>query len=227
MGAFFVERQLAAVVCTTAAAALSRDVELHRPSHPASALLGDGVLSLGSLVGFVTVLGIGLLAIPAVPAIGIIEKLLTEHPDADTRTEDGWWAAVEEHHVALGALLSHAWKLPALVSTAIERHHGEDATPLLEVLRVADQVVRLMDGEPFVPAERLGAIAALSTDQCRDLAAFLPMLPATLDAFREPLADQPASAIDNASSPPATMSSIAPSRMRPRLASWRRRRGVS
>ena len=37
---FTVTALMDSVVCTTAAAALSRDVELHRPSHPASALLG-------------------------------------------------------------------------------------------------------------------------------------------------------------------------------------------
>lgn len=132
-----------------------------------------------------------------VPAIGIIERLLVEHPDADTRTEDGWWALVEQHHVALGVLLARAWALPALVASAIESHHQpHDQGPLIEALRVADQVVRLLDGDAFVPADHLGTIAALSTAQCEALAAFLPLLPATLDAFREPVMDQPASAID-------------------------------
>lgn len=131
-----------------------------------------------------------------VPAIGLLEDVLTEHPDADTRTEEGWWALVESHHVALGMRLADAWKLPAMVASAIESHHRDyEQGPLLEVLRAADQVVRMLEGRGFVPADHLGAIATLSTEQCESLAEFLPTLPAVLDAFREPALDQPASAI--------------------------------
>jgi HD-like signal output (HDOD) protein len=132
-----------------------------------------------------------------VPAIGLLEQLLTEHPEADTRSEDGWWALVEQHHVALGALLARSWGLPALLAGAISQHHAlEFSSPLLETLRVADEVVRLLDGEPFLSGRELGSIAALTTDQCDELAAELPLLPATFDAFREPEQKGPAFAID-------------------------------
>ncbi|MFZ5443882.1 MAG: HDOD domain-containing protein [Myxococcota bacterium] len=132
-----------------------------------------------------------------VPAIGILERLLVEHPDADTRSEEGWWALVEEHHLTLGTLLAQKWQLPALVASVIESHHRpHEQGPLVECLRAADQVVRLMDGEAFVPAADLGAIATLSTEQCEELARFLPLLPAALDAFREPQGAETASAVD-------------------------------
>ena len=132
-----------------------------------------------------------------VPGIGILEQLLTEHPEADTRNEDGWWQLVEAHHVALGTLLGRSWGLPSLLALAIEQHHDPQvSSPLLEVLRVADQVVTLMDGEPFLAADHLGAIAALSSAQCEALARQLPLIPATLDAFREPELTERAGVID-------------------------------
>jgi putative nucleotidyltransferase with HDIG domain len=132
-----------------------------------------------------------------VPAIGLLEQVLAEHPEADTRTEDGWWALVEQHHVPLGALLARSWGLPALLAEAISRHHAlEHTSPLLETLRVADEVVRLLDGEPFLTPRQLGSIAALTTEQCDELAAQLPLLPSTFDAFREPEQTGPACVID-------------------------------
>lgn len=132
-----------------------------------------------------------------VPAIGVLEQLLRECPEADTRSEDGWWVMVEQHHVAFGALLARSWRLPTLVAGAISAHHDLTQTsPLLETLRVADEVVKLLDGEPALGAHHLGVIAALSTAQCEALAAKLPLLPATFDAFREPTQSEPASVID-------------------------------
>lgn len=132
-----------------------------------------------------------------VPVIGVLEQLLTEHPDADTRSEDGWWAAVETHHVALGALLSERWHLPAPIAQAITAHHEfEPTSPMLEVLRVADAVVQMMEGEPLLAASRLGAIGQLSTEQCEQLALQLPLIPPMLDAFREPVAEEPGDVID-------------------------------
>lgn len=132
-----------------------------------------------------------------VPAIGILEQLLEEHPSADTRSEEGWWALVELHHVALGALLARTWRLPALLARAISAHHAlEENSALLETLRVADEVVKLLDGVPFLAARHLGAIAALSSEQCEQLAEQLPLLPGTFDAFREPAQAEPARVID-------------------------------
>jgi putative nucleotidyltransferase with HDIG domain len=132
-----------------------------------------------------------------VPVIGVLEQLLTEHPEADTRSEDGWWAAVEAHHVELGAVLAKSWGLPAMIAHAITAHHDvEQTSPMLEVLRVADAVVQMMDGEPCLAPAQLGAIAQLTTEQCATLAAQLPMIPATLDAFREPVAEEHGDVID-------------------------------
>ncbi|MDP1823770.1 MAG: HDOD domain-containing protein [Archangium sp.] len=132
-----------------------------------------------------------------VPAIGVLEQLLREHPAADTRSEEGWWAMVEVHHLAFGALLARSWGLPTLIAGAIAQHHDlAVSSPLLETLRVADEVVRLLDGEPALAAHHLGEIAALSTEQGEALAEQLPLLPGTFDAFREPALREPANVID-------------------------------
>jgi HD-like signal output (HDOD) protein len=122
-----------------------------------------------------------------VPAISLLEDLLMRSPTAPARREDAWWQLVEAHHVELGGTLAQAWGLPSLVRATIAQHHlPHETSALLDALRVADEVVKLMDGAPFVSVERLGAIAELSTAQCLELAEQLPLLPETLDAFREP-----------------------------------------
>lgn len=132
-----------------------------------------------------------------VPVIGLLEDVLTEHPDADTRTEEGWWALIESVHVQAGRVLAGRWSLPAVITDAITSHHDVTVSaPLLDVVRVVDEVVQLLDGAPMLEAERLGAIAALSTAQGEALAAKLPQLPTFLDAFREPKADEVGGVID-------------------------------
>jgi putative nucleotidyltransferase with HDIG domain len=132
-----------------------------------------------------------------VPMIGLLEELLIEHPEADTRTEDGWWSLLEAFHVEAGVALASSWGLPGPVLELIRAHHGEgEGSKLLEVVRIADDVVRLLDGESCVPPERLGTIAALSSGQCLALALSLPLLPGYLDAFREPAVSELAEVID-------------------------------
>jgi HD-like signal output (HDOD) protein len=132
-----------------------------------------------------------------VPVIGVLEDVLAKHPSADTRSEEGWWSLIEGAHVQAGQLLAGRWSLPAVITEAITSHHDlAVSSPLLEVVRVADEVVRLLDGAPRLEAERLGTIAELSTAQGEALAAKLPQLPTFLDAFREPKADEVGSVVD-------------------------------
>jgi HD-like signal output (HDOD) protein len=132
-----------------------------------------------------------------VPVIGVLEDLLIDRPEADTRTEDGWWSLVNGAHVQAGQLLAGRWSLPAVLTEVITSHHDLTRTsPLLEVVRVADEVVQLLDGAPMLEAARLGEIASLSTAQGEALAAKLPQLPTFLDAFREPSASGDGDVID-------------------------------
>jgi putative nucleotidyltransferase with HDIG domain len=121
------------------------------------------------------------------PVIGALEALLATMPEADTRSEDGWWSLVEQHHGALGTQLATAWALPHVIADIIAQHHDLSVdSPLLQAVRISDQVVALLDGEAGLSAEQLGTIAELSSEQCAQLATRLPRLPAYLDAFREP-----------------------------------------
>lgn len=125
------------------------------------------------------------------PVIGALEALLAAHPEADTRSEEGWWKLVEAHHVTLGAQLAHAWSLPAVLTDVITRHHDSHQTgPLHGVVRLADEVIQLLDGEAGLPTQRLVDLGVLDVDQCARLAERLPFLPSYLDAFREPTGDE-------------------------------------
>ncbi len=132
-----------------------------------------------------------------VPVIGVLEDLLLERPEADTRTEDGWWSLVNGAHTRAGQLLAGRWALPKVISEVITAHHDLTRTsPLLEVVRVADEVVLVLDGAPILVAGRLGTIASLTTRQGEALATKLPQLPTFLDAFREPSASGEGDVID-------------------------------
>jgi HD-like signal output (HDOD) protein len=132
-----------------------------------------------------------------VPVISAAEDVLQAHPGADTRTEEGWWALVEEGHVEAGRHLATSWALPPSLSELIARHHDPTARgPLFAVVRLADQVVRLLDGAPSVSAERLAALPGLPAAQVQRLLRLLPLLPAYLDAFREPAQAEVPTVID-------------------------------
>lgn len=133
-----------------------------------------------------------------VAAIGLMEQLHEEFRDqVGTRTEERWWTLVEVHHVTLGSLLAQSWGLPSMLAQAIAQHHLSSAsTPLLQTLRVADQIVGLLDSGPFLSASTLGSIAGLKKEHCEALAAQLPLLPETSDAFREPALAEMATVVD-------------------------------
>jgi hypothetical protein len=102
-------------------------------------------------------------------------------------SDDEAWAQVERHHLELGGMLARTWGLPPTMIDVITRHHADDFTsPLLETVRLADRLVALMDASPSLSAEVLAtSFPRLTPDQCAELAKQLPLIPPTLDAFRE------------------------------------------
>jgi putative nucleotidyltransferase with HDIG domain len=125
-----------------------------------------------------------------VPAVGVIEEVLKSA--GATVSEAEAWALVEKHHLELGGTLARTWGLPNGLIDVITRHHDPEFTsPLLETVRLADQLVKLMDEVPCVTAEALAALPKLTADQRAELAKQLPLIPPTLDAFRESDAQKP------------------------------------
>lgn len=112
-------------------------------------------------------------------AIAVIEEL-------GGTNEEEVWPVVERFHVELGMVIAARWMLPAALEEVIADHHVRDAGPQDVVLRrvqAADQVVAVLEAEPSVTAERLGAIALLTTKECATLAASIPQLPEFIEAF--------------------------------------------
>ncbi|MDX2014892.1 MAG: HDOD domain-containing protein [Myxococcaceae bacterium] len=140
-------------------------------AHVAQWLSGPRALSpLVPEVAFV----VGLLRdIGRVVVISALEDLLVAHPEADTRTDPGWWALVEDLHVQAGSALVEAWNLPHPLAAAVAFHHALGAW---DWLGVVDEVVAQVEAVPHLTPERLGSIAALDTQTCESLAAQLPGL---------------------------------------------------
>lgn len=140
-------------------------------AHVAQWLSGPGGLSpLPAEVSFV----VGLLHdVGRVVVLSALEDLLRARPDADTRTDAGWWALVEDLHVSAGSALVDAWRLPHPLAAAVAFHHSLGAW---DWLGVVDEVVGQVELLPHVTPERLGSIAALDTRTCETLSGQLPDL---------------------------------------------------
>ncbi|MFT3712506.1 MAG: HDOD domain-containing protein [Archangium sp.] len=118
------------------------------------------------------------------PAIGVLEEVLKSQGASVGEAEA--WAVVERHHVDIGSMIARTWGLPNSLVEVITRHHDAQFTsPMLEAVRLADQLVKMMDEVPCVTAESLAVFENLTADQRAELAKQLPLIPPTLDAFRE------------------------------------------
>lgn len=113
-------------------------------------------------------------------AIAVIEEV------GNGIAEEEAWKLVERFHVELGMVIAARWMLPAAIEEVIADHHVRDALPAEAVLRrvqAADQVVQLLEAEPSVTPERLGAIGVLSTRECKALSDMIPTMPEFIEAF--------------------------------------------
>ena len=108
-----------------------------------------------------------------VVVVSALEDLLSKHPDADTRTADGWWALIEDLHVVAGSALVEAWQLPHPLAEAVAFHHQLGAWDWLQVV---NEVVAQVEGQPHVTPDSLGLIGALDTKTAMELAGKLPEL---------------------------------------------------
>lgn len=102
-----------------------------------------------------------------------LEDLLVKHPEADVRTDEGWWALIEDLHVLAGSALVEAWQLPHPLAAAVAFHHQLGAWDWLQVV---NEVVAQVEGQPHVTPASLGLIASLDTKTALELAGKLPEL---------------------------------------------------
>jgi HD-like signal output (HDOD) protein len=62
-------------------------------------------------------------------------------------------------HALVGSVLTRRWRLPAAVTTTVERHHATDVEGAASVIALADQVAHHSHGDP-VSAERMSDLAS-------------------------------------------------------------------
>ena len=74
-------------------------------------------------------------------------------------------------HTLVGGVLARRWGLPAVIASAIERHHSEEATGLAAAIRLGDLVVHHSQGD-VVAGEAMDSMAeacGLSTERLRQV----------------------------------------------------------
>lgn len=124
-----------------------------------------------------------------VVATARIEVVLRSNPDFPPQPPEAWAEAVERLHVPVGLVMAARWKLPALVRQVISLHHGEttagcDSPGLLDVVRTADAVVRLLVEGTHVTMRELEGVPALASRAEREaLVALVEKIPPFIAAF--------------------------------------------
>ena len=89
-------------------------------------------------------------------------------------------------HALVGGVLARRWALPRSVASVIERHHADDATGEMALVRLADMLAHYLLGGAITPAELLSVARTveLSPANLRKVMYELP-LPASGDRPRQ------------------------------------------
>lgn len=100
---------------------------------------------------------------------------------------------VEAYHVELGMVMAEKWDLPAMVADVIREHHyvpGSRTRDYVDLVRVTDQVVLMMESSLVVEREHLDAISSLAREERDFIAELLPGLPGLVEGL-DPQAGTP------------------------------------
>ncbi len=123
-------------------------------------------------------------------ATAAVERLLPDHPEALALSSGHWLDLLERYHLELGLVAAARWNLPDALTEVISGHHATPAPPgFVSVVQAADHLVDLLGRLLHVsPAHLAGLPLALDDGARRELAAFLPEVPAFLASFESELA---------------------------------------
>jgi HD-like signal output (HDOD) protein len=105
-----------------------------------------------------------------------------------------WAAVVDRQHVAVGMATAAAWNLPSLVGEVIAGHHAAPGAVrckdpgLLEVVKLADQVVALLLTRSRVTAADLARLDGLAADERAGVERVIENVPEFVSAFETPAA---------------------------------------
>jgi putative nucleotidyltransferase with HDIG domain len=121
-----------------------------------------------------------------VVAIALLEEILVGSGSGIRLSQQRCFQVVEAYHIELGMVMAEKWSLPALVAEVIRDHHYAPGSPTrdhVELVRVADQVVLLMDSSLLVERADLETVAALNPGEREYLAELLPALPGLVEGL--------------------------------------------
>jgi putative nucleotidyltransferase with HDIG domain len=158
---------IAAVVCQQLAQKRRVDAD--------AAFLGGLLHDLGKLV-----------------ALACAEQLLAANPAHGVQLDvPGWLAVVEGAHILAGLEIAARWKLPPIVVAAIESHHDVSRCPapmraVVDLVRIADAVLALLESKPAVDAKDLDAIPELRPEERELLVRLLPRVGEMVSTFSTP-----------------------------------------
>jgi len=102
---------------------------------------------------------------------------------------EAWAGVVERQHVPIGLSLGERWNLPPPVTEAIAAHHGGRgrASPMVDIVRLSDQVVGLALRRTGVSSADLAGLPGLSSAAEREMVArVLEEVPEFVAAFETP-----------------------------------------
>jgi len=123
-------------------------------------------------------------------ALTCLEAMVEEEKLREPFPRGAWEGLVDRQHVRMGLLTADRWRLPALVSEVIAAHHGDQAPcsdrRLLDVIRVGDEVVKLLLDKAHVSAADLAGAAGLAPDERERVARVLEQVPDFVAAFETP-----------------------------------------
>jgi putative nucleotidyltransferase with HDIG domain len=122
-----------------------------------------------------------------VVALALLEEILVGSGSGGMRlSQQRCFQVVEAYHIELGMVMAEKWSLPPLVAEVIRDHHyaaGSPARDHVELVRVADQVVMLMDTSLLVERQDLESVTALNAGEREFLADLLPALPGLVEGL--------------------------------------------
>jgi HD-like signal output (HDOD) protein len=110
-----------------------------------------------------------------------IEVLLAQHKDGRVLTELEWLIFIEKFNTELGLVTGRKWKLSDMVMAVIAQAHVPGPPSgkweaMVDVVRTADEVVRLIATDPVISAERLQVVSGLSRAEATQLLNAIPAI---------------------------------------------------
>ncbi len=119
-----------------------------------------------------------------------------------------WEAVVDNHHVALGAVLARKWGLPPILQESITLHHGDDLAgaqhpEMVRTVALCDRLVRLLDDRSHVGTDDVAAIQQLDQAETEALLRAIEVVPGFVAAFEREVSPPDRALLEAPTPPPS------------------------